>query len=203
MIALKLAAMGLALASVSGESLPEPETSVVQEAEPAAESFDWKGWLSELVSPQTLATITAIIGALASILKMASTVKKLAKEKNLTAGEVSKTVIEEIQKQVPSEIAAEMQKYLPSVVGYCEKTDKVLATFAKILALSQENTPESRVAILSLVQELGSVGNDTIEEAKKAIEEGVAKAKEAEDRKAKAIGEVIADTSSGYDGTSV
>ena len=45
----------------------------------------------------------------------------------------------------------------------------VLETFAKILALSQENTPESRVAILELIQRLGNNTNGMIETIKETI----------------------------------
>lgn len=219
-IILKLAALGVAMASTSAaESIPEtalpasePETSVVEEAPEditpvipdEGEELDWKAWLAELISPQTLATITAIVGALVSILKMVATTKKLAKEKAITAEEVSKAVLEAIGKQVPSEIRAEMDKYAPQIKSSCEKFDRTAAALSKIAVLSQQDTPEAKLAILSLVQELGSVENETIEEAKKAIEDEAAKAKEAEKAKESAVKEVIEETSSGgYDGTSI
>lgn len=220
-IVLRLAALGVAMASsAAAESIPEtalpasePETSVVEEApgdtapvipEEGGE-LDWKAWLAELVSPQTLATVTAIVTALVSILKMVATTKRLAKEKALTAEEVSKAVLEAIGKQVPAEIKAEMDKYAPLVKGSCEKFDRTAAALSKIAVLSQQDTPEAKLAILSLVQELGSVGNETIEEAKKAIEAKAAEEKEAEKAKESAVKEVIEETSSGaaYDGTSV
>lgn len=220
-IILKLAALGVAMASASAaESIPEttlpasePETSVVEEAPEditpvipeEGEGFDWQAWLSDFVSPQTLATITAIVGALVSILKMVATTKKLAKEKTLTAEEVSKAVLEAIEKQVPAEIKAEMDKYAPLIQTSCEKFDRTGAALSKMAVLAQQNTPEAKLAILSLVQELGSVGNDAIEEAKKAIEDEATKAKEAEKAKESAVKEVIDETSSGtaYDGTSI
>lgn len=214
---LKLAALGVAMASSSAaESIPEaslpasePETSVVGDITPdvpeEGEAFDWEAWLAELVSPQTLATFTAIVGALVSILKMVATTKRLAKEKAVTAEEVSKAVLEAIGKQVPAEIKAEMDKYAPLVESSCEKFDRTAAALSKIAVLSQQNTPEAKLAILSLVQELGSVGNETIEEAKKAIEAKAAEEREAEKAKESAVEEVIDETSSGaaYDGTSV
>lgn len=217
-IILKLAALGAALSSASAaESIPEaslpaasePETSLVGEAAPGVpeegEAFDWEAWLSDFASPQTLATITAIIGALVSILKMVATTKRLAKEKAVTAEEVSKAVLEAIGKRVPAEIKAEMDKYAPIVQASCEKFDRTAAALSKIAVLSQQDTPEAKLAILSLVQELGSVGNETIEEAKKAIEAKAAEEREAEKAKESAVEEVIEETSSGkaYDGTSI
>lgn len=212
-IILKLAALGVAMASSSAaESIPEaslpasePETSVVEETPDEGEAFDWEAWLSDFASPQTLATITAIIGALVSILKMVATTKRLAKEKAVTAEEVSKAVLEAIGKRVPAEIKAEMGKYAPIVQASCEKFDRTAAALSKIAVLSQQDTPEAKLAILSLVQELGSVGNETIEEAKKAIEAKAAEEREAEKAKESAVEEVIEETSSGkaYDGTSI
>ena len=46
----------------------------------------------------------------------------------------------------------------------------VLNSFAKILALSQENTPESRLAILELIQSIGNVSTKIIENAKTEVE---------------------------------
>ena len=40
---------------------------------------------------------------------------------------------------------------------------------AKVLALSQENTPESRVAILEIVQSLGTIDKDLVEKAKNVV----------------------------------
>ena len=80
-----------------------------------------------------------------------------------------------------------------------EKTNEVLAIFSKIIALGQENTPESRVAILNLIEELGTVGKETLQATEEAIHEEV---KAVEEHKAEVeakLDEIIEE----YDGTSI
>ena len=50
---------------------------------------------------------------------------------------------------------------------------KAMSIFAKCLALSQENTPESRVAILNELSELRISDAKTLEEVKSYIEERI------------------------------
>ena len=58
---------------------------------------------------------------------------------------------------------------------------------AKVLALSQENTPESRVAILEVIQSLGMIDKNLIDQAKKVVSEEV----EAKEEKKQAIVEQL------------
>ena len=198
-----LAALGAAAAGISGEeaSATYEEASMVSteaESAPTQENtaWDWGEWLKGWADPAALATITAIIGALAAVLKMASSIKRLSQEKQLTAKDVQEAVLGSL----PDDISKELDKYLPALKEHADRIDETLAQFAKILALSQEGTPEARVAILDIIQRMGSVSMEVIDKAKAAVD-GQTKA---EEEKAKAVEGVIAETGRSLDdGTSI
>lgn len=172
-----------------------PETSeassVCEEPVPSdgnGESFDWAKWAEGWFSPQVITTLSTVVGFLAVIVKLAYELRKLAKDKQLTVDKVSEIVLGQIKETLPEDVSAEFSKYLPTLTAYAEKSNEVLNVFAKVLALSQENTTESRLAILELIQQLGIISNDMIAKAKAEVE----RQKEEEDAKKKAQEEAVA-----------
>ena len=181
------------------EAVSVSESASEQLAEENAdggEAFDWAEWAEGWFSPQTITTISTVVGFLAVIVKLASELRKLAKDKQLTVDKVSEIVLGQIKETLPEDVSAEFSKYLPTLVAYADKSNEVLNVFAKVLALSQENTTESRLAILELIQQLGIISNDMIDKAKAEVE----KQKEEEEAKKKAqeeaVTKVIEDTES-------
>lgn len=169
---------------------------LVEDTTDGGETFDWAEWAEGWFSPQTITTISTVVGFLAVIVKLASELRKLAKDKQLTVDKVSEIVLGQIKETLPEDVSAEFSKYLPTLVAYADKSNEVLNVFAKVLALSQENTTESRLAILELIQQLGIISNDMIDKAKAEVE----KQKEEEEAKKKAqeeaVTKVIEDTES-------
>lgn len=208
MISLGIAAMGLAIAGMGGAVYAEqadtsaPEMSIVEE-DPASEAeWDWMEWLKGWVDPQTLTTVTAIMGALVAVAKMASSIKKLSKDKQLTVDNVRDVVLSGIREQIPEDVKAEMDKYMPKLIESADRMNDIMSKFAKILALSQENTPESRIAILGIIQQMGVVSNELIETAKAEIREKADEEEKRKEEQAQAVEGVISETGS-YDGTSI
>ena len=74
-----------------------------------------------------------------------------------------------------------------------------MTIFAKILALSQENTPESRIAILNLISELGVVTKEIVDNAKVIVEDAVKQEEEKKEQVENQLNEII----ESYDGTSI
>lgn len=141
--------------------------------EAVVESFDFWAWLSQYLSPEVIASVISVITAITCVLKLAGALKSLAKEKTLT----TQDVCNEVQKTLETTNKEIVEKEINEMIQPLEKEIKqitpTLNAFAKVLALSQENTPESRLAILELLQEIGSVGNEVIEEAKDTIEKEI------------------------------
>lgn len=140
------------------------ETNVIEENKEKIEDK-----LNEWFSPQVVALIMSLLGYIGTILGLASSLKKLKKEKNLTAQDVKEQVCAELEKVVSKQVVEKVATYFDSAEKMQNEIKDVLETFAKILALSQENTPESRVAILELIQRLGNNTNGMIETIKETI----------------------------------
>ena len=207
MIFMGIAAMGLAVAGAGGavSTAPadsaEPPSAVVEPSQ-EEEEWDWMEWLKGWVDPQTLTTVTAIMGALVAVAKMASSIRKLSKDKQLTVDNVRDVVLSGIREQIPEDVKAEMDKYMPKLIESADMMNDVMSKFAKILALSQENTPESRIAILEIIQQMGVVTNGIIETAKAEIREKADEEAKKREERAQAVEGVISETGS-YDGTSI
>ncbi len=158
----------------SGETSSEVSSSTTSEEDKSStEPFDFGKWMEEHFTAQTITTITSVLTMLAVVLKLVSYTKSLAKEKNTTMEDVKTQVIEilnttnkeSVEKSI-NDLVAPLEKEVGSITP-------VLNAFAKILALSQENTPESRIAILELIQELGNVSGNIVEKAKEEVNKQV------------------------------
>lgn len=141
-----------------------------------------KKWLGQWLEPQAVATIASWLTYLISFITCFMKLIALKKQNNLTVENVSKELNETLGDKVDEAVKKEMEAYIPALINAVDNQKEVLNVFSKIMALSQENTPESRVAILNLISTLGVVDTETtkkaIEEEQKAIETKEAENKE-------------------------
>ena len=169
------------------------ETEVTEPTKPTpTDIVDYVGeWVSEWLSPMTITSITAIVSLLGAVLYLINQLKKLAKDKALTTDDVCAKVTEAL-KTIGSETTN--NAILDVVKPIEERVDKmtpILVDFSKILALSQENTPESRIAILDIIEHLGTIGKEITDNSKKVVETEVAVIEEKKEETNKKIDEVI------------
>ena len=100
------------------------EQLVDETTEGGGEAFDWAEWAEGWFSPQTITTISTVVGFLAVIVKLASELRKLAKDKQLTVDKVSEIVLGQIKETLPEDVSAEFSKYLPTLVAYADKSNE-------------------------------------------------------------------------------
>lgn len=188
--------------------ITEPETPETPETPTEEDKFDWQAWAKEFLSPQVITTITTLLAFLATIMKLAYSLKDLKKKNQLTIEAVNDLVISEMKKVMPEEISSNIDKYMPEIVAYEKKSNDIMIAFSKILALAQENTPEARTAILNIIQELGILNNSTIDSAKETIAKQEEEKKAEEIKKADDVQKIIEETEKKsskekFDGTSL
>ena len=214
MIKLLILAAAPAMLLGAGASAEAPETTTSEVAPASSQesaenassdksAMDWVEWAKGWFSPQTLTTLASVLTCLGVVVKCVGEIRRLAKDKQLTIEKVQDLVLTQIKTSLPDDIREEFNKYLPSLTEYAQKSNDILNTFAKIMALSQENTAESRLAILKLIEEMGVISQELVDKAKAEVESQ----KEAEERKAEeqkeAVKEVISATEPKDDGTSI
>lgn len=156
-------------------------------------------WFDEFFSAEKVAMYLSWIAYIGTILGLVANIKKLKASNNLTLKNVSDGVISKIDSSVAKEVAERFEKYLPSILASQEKTNEIMSIFAKILALSQENTPESRIAILDLVGQLGIVSKEIVDNSKGIVEDTLKAIEEHKQEVDNKLDEVIQE----YDGTSI
>ena len=184
--------------AVHAEGGEETETEQPETTEPT-EVDEVKEWFDKFFSPDKVAMYMSWIAYITTFIGLAIKLKQLKSTNNLTLKNVSDEVKAVLKQTVSEEVAKKFDDMLPSVIATQEKTNQIMSIFAKILALSQENTPESRVAILNLIEELGAVSKEVIDNSKEVIEAGVKLAEQAKEDLDKKIDEIV----DSYDGTSI
>ena len=147
----------------------EVSSSTTENNGTSTESFDFGKWLEEHFTATTITTITSVLTMLAVVLKLVAYTKSLAKEKQTTADDIKNQVIEILQSTNKESVEKSINELVAPLEKEVGSITPVLNAFAKILALSQENTSESKLAILELIQELGNVSGNVIEKAKEEV----------------------------------
>lgn len=166
-------------------------------------SFDWVEWAKGWFSPQTLTTLASVLTCVGVVVKCVGEIRRLAKDKQLTIEKIQSLVLNQMKESLPEDVAVEFEKYLPSLVDYAQKSNEILNAFAKILALSQENTAESRLAILELIEKMGVVSDDLVKKAKEEVKAQQEKAQKKAEEQKEAVSNVIEQTEPKDDGTSI
>lgn len=158
---------------LTNETTPTEPTTPTPTETTEEETFNFEEWLNELLEPQQVAMIMSWVAYAGTIVGLIYKLVKLAKAKTMTNEEVKKAIMEEMGTKIDESVRDNLASSIVSISKTIERQNEVLSLLAKISALSQENTPESRVAILELISRLGVVDKDDIEKAKETIKKEV------------------------------
>lgn len=178
---------GVVCAADETEEQPvETETNPVEEVE---------NILKEYFSAEKVAMYMSWLAYIGTIIGLVVNINKLKKQGQFNLKDATKI----LNDKVAEEVAANTEKFMPNLIKTQEATNNILKSFSKILALSQENTPESRVAILNIIEQLGTTGKEVIDGAKVAIEQETQLIQEHKEEIENKLNEIIEQ----YDGTSI
>lgn len=147
------------------------------------EEFDIGEWLSNIFTKEFIANLGSIGVSLLAVLKVAKDNKILGSQKITTPKEIAEMVKQELEKQEYSNF----ENYVEPLKELVNTSINSSKTLAKIISLTIENTPQSRLAILELIESLGAVDKEVIEASKEKINEEVVKQ---EEKKAETIKEL-------------
>lgn len=164
-------------------------------------SFDLEKWLSEFFNPQSVATILSWASYIITIVVLAVKLITTFKDRNNTLESVKEVIMKEIGDKVDTCVKEQLANGVDTLIKTSDKQNQVLKLFAQILALSQENTPASRTAIIQLVSQLGVVDDKTIDEAIKTIKDEIKASENLKEETKKEIVKVLEETAN--DGTSI
>ena len=177
----------------------EPVTEPATEPATDTELSGWEKFVNEFLSADKVAMYMSWIAYIGTIIGLVASLKKLKNANNLTLKNVSDEVQDILQQNISENVKEQVERFLPDVINTQEKTNDILKIFSKVLALGQENTPESRVAILNCIEELGTTGKDVVDNAKNVIKEEVKAIEEHKENIDNRLDKIIQE----YDGTSI
>lgn len=186
-----------------GEKKEETPTETEEKKEETTENFNIKEWLEKFLEPQQVAMIMTWITYAATIIGLVYKFYQMAKEKNLTAENVKTLIMKELGDKVDESVRNQLESAITSLTKTAERQNEVLSLLAKVSALSQENTPESRVAILDLISRLGVVDKEELDNAKASIENEVAEQKALEEETNSTVDKIIEEHKEEDNGTSI
>ena len=121
--------------------------------------------LKGYITPETITVCITVFSFLGALLQMVSTIKELKTQKIMTL----ENVLKNLSIQNAEEFDKEKNILVSTIIELITPLIEYSEAMAKVLALSQENTPESRVAILEIVQSLGTIDKDLVEKAKNVV----------------------------------
>ena len=167
------------------------EDSTTSEDKKEETKNEIKEWLSKFFEPQQVAMIMTWITYIGTIIGLIAKCYSLAKQKTLTADNVKEAVLEKLGDKVDEAVANQLSSSIVSITKMIKNQNETLALLTKVMALSQENTPESRVAILDLISRLGVIDNSEIQEIKETISKQVEDTKVAEEKTNESVDTII------------
>lgn len=165
--------------ATDNETTETIDNNEVVENEEKKENSDW---FKEFFTAERVALIMTCVGYIATMLGLVAKIKSLAKEKNLTTENVKNAVLDSLDDNIKKEITP----YLETLDKGVKSVKEVLEIFAKILALSQDKSNESKLAILELIEKLGTI-DSLVEETKTKVVNDI---KEKEEKKAETLEQV-------------
>lgn len=125
--------------------------------------------LKGYITPETITVCITVFSFLVALLKMVSVIKDLKTQKAMTM----ENLLKNLSIQNAEEYSKEKDAIINALITLIKPLIEYSEAMAKVLALSQENTPESRVAILEIIQSLGMIDKNLIEQAKTIVDKEV------------------------------
>ena len=171
--------MILKSAMLIGALLVSPMAEETQPVEPPTQEkqeetdFDIKEWLAQWLTPQQVAMVMTWVAYAGTIIGLIVKLAQLAKTKALSNENVKDLIMKELGDKVDKSVQDNLATSIVAINKTIERQNEVLALLAKVSALSQENTPESRVAILELISRLGVVDKEEFDKAIEKLKEEV------------------------------
>ena len=187
--------------SVVEESSSIIESSTILESTPIdtetpteEEEFDIGVWLEETFTAEFFTNLGSIGVGLFAILKLVANNKQLTSSKILTPQEIADLVLKEINKKENNNFNAYIQP-LTDLVKTSIASSKDLA---KIISLMIENTPQSRLAILEIIEKMGSVERSVIEESRQQIYDEIEQEKQEKQETINELDKITQETEGRY-----
>lgn len=167
------------------------DTSTSDEKKEESKTDEIKEWLSKFFEPQQIAMIMTWITYIGTIIGLIAKCYSLAKQKTLTAENVKELIMKDLGDKIDESVANNLTSAILSINKTVKNQNEVLALLTKVMALSQENTPESRIAILELISRLGVIKEEEIEEMKETINKQVEETKAVETKTNESVDTII------------
>ena len=177
--------------STDEEKKEDSTTTDDSKKEETTKTDEIKEWLSKFFEPQQVAMIMTWITYIGTIIGLIAKCYSLAKQKTLTAESVKDLIMKDLGDKIDESVANQLTTAIVSLNKTAKNQNEVLALLTKVMALSQENTPESRIAILELISRLGVVKDEEIEEMKETINKQVEETKAVEEKTNESVDTII------------
>lgn len=125
------------------------------------DDFDFGEWLKDLFSPEFISNISALGLSFLALLKTIKENKILSQKYVENPEQIANKVMEVVKEK--------MGENFKPIEDKLDVSMKYASNLAKIVSLSQENTPQSKLAIYDLISNMNVIEEEVIEKAKQEI----------------------------------
>jgi len=122
-------------------------------------------YLQKIFTPETVTVILSVLSAGVAVIKMAVSLKNNAKIHVQNVQEIAASVKESAKESAKDIVVNEIKPFLEEL----KIVKNSLQTFSKVFLLMQENTPNSKLAIMQLIEDLGQVDVKEVQEVREQI----------------------------------
>lgn len=203
-----LLASALLFAPIQNEEVEVEETPTQEVQEETQEETNFKEkisklieeneWLKEIV--KTCGVVYGILGggSFATLLIVVARAihssiksKKIQKE---TLGSVKEAILNELKATIGEEVASQVEKPISDLTNSIVGVEQLQVVLGKIIALSQEDSYKSRLAILECISALNIVDNKIIENAQEDIKKEQKEEEKQKEQASENLDKVIEET---------
>lgn len=124
-------------------------------------------YLQQIFTPETVTVILTIIASAISVIRMAISLKQSAQTHVKSVDEIASSVVSAAQVAANKIVVEEIKPFLEEL----SVVKGSLQTFSKVFLLMQEDSPNAKLAIMQLIEDLGQVDVKEIEQVRDSIVE--------------------------------
>jgi hypothetical protein len=154
-----------------------------EELEKNEQEFDFFQWCSENITVEkVVATATAIVSAFMTAI-VTKIMKRIGADKEINTQQLNAHIENGVKQIVEKALLTYQQPFI-------QKTNDLEASVGKLvkgIALLQDGTPQSKLAMYDLIESTGIVDKSTIEQCKEDVQEQIDKEEEKKQEKAKKL----------------
>lgn len=158
-----------------------------EEVAPIEEEFSFVQWLKDNITIERVTTgISVVISTILSVV-----VAKITKALGLSKDVNTKHIVSTVESAVNEKVGEGLKQVVEPIKIEYQKVINEVHTLVKGMALLQDNTPQSKLAMYDLIEKTGVVETEIIEQCKADVQEQIIVEEQKKEEKKEALKDIV------------